>query len=101
MEKKPFHITITNNETVEIIHDSDTNCIIGAINQEESTACIGVARDATGADIATTIVSVEEFVQDFKNDDPILCLAAEVFKHNGTRVVKPEEAQPDENEVEP
>lgn len=100
-EKKAFHITITNNETGETLHDCDTNCIIGAFNQGASAACIGAASDVTGEDLANTIVGVEEVVQDFKNDDPILAIAVELLKRSGTRVDEPEEAQPDENEVEP
>ena len=41
-QKKPFHITITNNETGEVLHNDDTALIIGAWDSEDNTtsSCI-------------------------------------------------------------
>ncbi|MBP3590191.1 MAG: hypothetical protein J6J61_06405 [Muribaculaceae bacterium] len=35
-----FHITITNNETGETLHDADTCAIIAGVNEGEESGCI-------------------------------------------------------------
>ena len=45
-EKKAFHVTIRNNETGELLHDSETDAFICAYDKDESTAgCSGIKTD--------------------------------------------------------
>lgn len=97
-EKKPFHLVITDNETGETLHDYDTDCIIGAANQEESTVCIGTCRDCTVGDIIETITGVEETVKEFEKDDPRLGLLLEISRRKARKLAEIEE-EPDGAEV--
>lgn len=96
-KKKPFHLVITDNETGETLHDDDTDCIIGAANQKESTVCIGTCRDCTVADIIETIIGAEEVVKEFEKDDPRLVLLLEISRRKARKLAE----EPDGTEVTP
>lgn len=57
MIKKPFHVTITDNVSGTVELDTDTDCIIGAVHQEQDgkggTICLGYT-DCSGMILAAT-----------------------------------------------
>lgn len=77
---------MTDNETGEMLHDYDTNCIIGAVNQEETTACIGMCRGCTGGDLVNTIIGVRSIVREFEKDDPKLQLLVKIGERTEAEV---------------
>lgn len=77
---------MTDNETGETLHDYDTNCIIGAINQGETTACIGMCRECTGGDLVNTMIGVRSIVREFEKGDPKLHLLVEIGERTEAEV---------------
>lgn len=74
-KKMPFHLTITDNETGEIVRELDTDAIIGAANtSEEGAAGICVTR-CSGQTLANTFVAVESMLEHMMNKEPMLRLA--------------------------
>lgn len=74
-KKMPFHLTITDNETGEIVREIDIDAIIGAVNtSEEEAAGICVTR-CSGRTMADTIVAVESMLEHLMNKEPMLRLA--------------------------
>lgn len=61
MRKEKYHITIKNNETDQVIHDSDACAIIGSINSGAETAeCVLV--ESTGQQLYAAIKHAETAV---------------------------------------
>lgn len=61
-----FHITIKDNETGEILHDSDTKAIIGAFDSQDKTECIATiaCNPMTLASTVNGVKSVLEVIID-------------------------------------
>lgn len=66
-----FHLTITNNETGEIIRDVDTNAILAGIHTEKG-ACALVLTECSGADLIPTIHAAKGAVKTCIDDAPLL-----------------------------
>lgn len=73
--KKPLHLTITDNETGETLRDLDCDCIIGAVHLSEGeSGGLFIARSTTLAQ-AETVCAAEATVARALKKDPMLCLA--------------------------
>lgn len=62
-EKKRFHVTITDNETGEVLHDTDAHAIVAGIGAEGGAGVIG----CTACDkkqLAVTIQAAEDAVRE-------------------------------------
>ena len=70
---KKFHIIFKNNETGEIIHDTDTDAIIGAIHLEEKTACVGLT-NCNGAELLSTIRGAKQVIKEMVEENPALSI---------------------------
>lgn len=57
-----FHITIKDNETGEIMHDSDTTAIIGAFDSQDKTECIA-AIECNPMTLASTVNGVKSVLE--------------------------------------
>ena len=77
-ERKGFHITITNNETGETLHDADVCAIVGAFNEGERTAVVGLTM-CNALDIAETINGAKDAIQHICADHPEIDLFAKVL----------------------
>ena len=64
-----FHITIKNNETGEIMHDSDTKAILGAFDSQDKTECIA-ALECNPVTLASTLNGAECVLDDIRNKFP-------------------------------
>ncbi len=74
-----FHITIKDNETGEIIHDKDTNAIIGAINgAENSTAVIGITSCNT-IELLATMRGALQSVKEIRESNPKISLMEDLI----------------------
>lgn len=67
--KKSFHITITDNETGEVFHDVDSDCIIGAVHGDEHTAGIALLKCGP-TEAADTVVAVKSTIKEAKEVHP-------------------------------
>lgn len=66
-----FHITIKNLETEEILHDYDTDAIIGSISYPEKEATAKVALiDCNGGQIINSLVGAKQAIKRVENDIP-------------------------------
>lgn len=66
-ERLKFHLTLTDNETGEVIHDGDINAIIGAATNEDRTMLFG--QTACGLlDLARTIAGAEKATEEIKQN---------------------------------
>ena len=66
-----YHITITNNETNEILANDDTNCIIGAYAVEDGTYAIGHTA-CNGITLLSAVAAAEKTIHKIKEDSPEL-----------------------------
>lgn len=73
-----FHITITNNETREILDDKDTDCIIGAYAADGGAYAIGHT-SCNGGTLLGTISSVERAIDRICENSPELKMLREFF----------------------
>lgn len=76
---KKFHITITNNDTGEAIHDHDTNAIIGAVALDETVRGITLA-NCTAVEMANTISAAQKTIERAINGHTSLFLALDHSK---------------------
>lgn len=67
MEK--FHITITNNETAEVLADTDTGAIIGAFTKGEVTRSVCYT-DCDTAELAATLTGALQITNKHMADLP-------------------------------
>ena len=65
-----FHITITNNETGEILHDNDTAAIIGAYAFANGAYAIGLTA-CNGITLMATINTAEHVVKRLLEEHPM------------------------------
>lgn len=70
---KKFHITIKNNETGEIIHNVDTDAIIGAVHEEGKTAAIGLTA-CNGATLLETASATKKVLKEITSKSPMLSI---------------------------
>lgn len=64
-----YHITITNNETGEIVHDYDTNAVIGGFSVEGGAAAIGLTA-CPSIITAFTIAAAQTAINKIREDNP-------------------------------
>jgi hypothetical protein len=67
----PFHITITNNETGETLHDRDVYAIIGAFKEENRTGCVALT-ECNAFEIAATIDGALDAIQHIYDGTPYI-----------------------------
>lgn len=72
--KKPFHLTITDNETGETVRDLDFDAIIGAVHLSEEQAGGLYITKCSVANIAATVVAAESLLDHIQHLDPSLRL---------------------------
>ena len=56
-----FHLTIKNNETGEVLHDTDCNAIIGGITDNEKKTCIALT-ECNVKDLIACAMEAEEAI---------------------------------------
>lgn len=74
-KKKKFHLTVTDNETGEAIHETDINAMIGAVHLGEGFAqgmCL--AGGCNLVELAETVKGAEETLERVYKEDPMLRL---------------------------
>ena len=77
-----FHITITNNETNEIMADHDTNAIIGAFRRDDGIQ--GVAAICCNPlELATTVETVRNVLGEVEESNPELKQLTEIVRMVG------------------
>ena len=59
---KPFHLTITNNETGEVLHDVDFDALLGAVHTGRGIDAFGV-NSCDAATLAATLAGAEELIE--------------------------------------
>ena len=64
---KRFHVTITDNETGEVIHDKDTTAIIGGFENGDKTTML-VFTDCNFVDIACTLTAAKQAINAITKD---------------------------------
>ena len=77
-----FHITITNNETNEIMADHDTDAIIGAFRRDDGVQ--GVAAVCCNPlELASTVKTVRDVLGEVEESNPELKQLAEIVRMVG------------------
>lgn len=66
-----YHITITDNETGEILHDHDTNLVIGAIGVEDGVNSLCIT-NCSGLRLLTGLVAAKKAVHKIEQGEPVL-----------------------------
>lgn len=92
-KKMRFHISITDNETGEVLLDSDACAIIGGVNTGKSTIDISVVCCDT-FDVVRALVTTEEVVKQNYIDHPeigLMAMACRAGRINKTEEPKNEE----------
>jgi len=70
--EKPFHLTIANNETGEIIRELDFDALIGAAHISEEEAGGLFVSKCSRFDLAATVVAAEDTLRLIEQQDPML-----------------------------
>lgn len=71
-KQKPFHITITDNETGEVIHDSDVIAILGALHfGEDNTSGITLSNCGVMS-LAQAVDTVKKVIEGLYDENPEL-----------------------------
>jgi hypothetical protein len=70
---KKFHIIIKDIKTGEILHDTDTDAIIGAIHEEDKTAGICFT-ECNGEAMVETISATKKVLKEIVSKNPMLKL---------------------------
>ena len=70
-KKMKFHLTITNNETGEVLHDVDACAIIAGVNEGKENGSIAMV-DCGPVDLLEALMTTEETVQDVYTEHPEL-----------------------------
>lgn len=77
---KKWHVVITDNETGEVMEDAQSNAIIGAVEKDESVACIGFT-NCNGKDLLKTLIAAKKAIKDISDKIPKeIMLLAELFE---------------------
>jgi diadenosine tetraphosphate (Ap4A) HIT family hydrolase len=79
MSDKKFHLTITNNETGETIHECDAYAIIATISREETTDSLALV-ECNPFDLAHLLVGLESTVDELYQEHPELALLKQMLK---------------------
>ena len=88
-----FHITITDNETNEILHEADTGAIIGAYALDDGAYSVAkIACD--GLTLLTTIESAKTAIEHCMEDIPVMKLLSKLYD----RVKKNHETDDDDTD---
>lgn len=92
-----LHITITDNETGKVLHETDANAIIGGCKTDEGSQGICIA-SCSDFDLSMTINSAEEVIHNIKKQKgPAFAIATEMFPAL-IKKVKDETIEEDANE---
>lgn len=76
--KAKFHVTITNNETNEVLHDCDTQVVLASLSGDEnSIQCITFTHCDT-VTLVSVIDSLETIKRNVLDDNPSLKMAFEL-----------------------
>lgn len=79
-KKLPFHLTITDNETGEVMQDCDFKCLIGAIHRGEGNIVGGVSiTRCKGTELAMACHSAGVIVQRTYREHPGLAALAAMY----------------------
>ena len=73
-----FHITVTNNETGEVLHDTDACAIIAGINEGEESAVLTMT-DCGPIDLAQTLSVTNSAVERVARNHPEIKALAELL----------------------
>lgn len=68
-KKRKYHITITNNETGEVLHDADACSIIASVNEGPRTCALSM-NSGGPLTLAETLGSAEGVVREIKSKYP-------------------------------
>lgn len=68
-ERLKYHITLTDNETGEVIHDGDIEAIIGAFSTETRTAAIAKTSCSLRGLVATIVAAEDAIEHVIQGDD--------------------------------
>lgn len=74
-----FHITITNNETNEIMADHDTDAIIGAFRRDDGVQSVA-AVCCNPLELATTVETVRNVLGEVEESNPELKQLGEIVR---------------------
>lgn len=79
MSDKKFHLTITNNETGETVHECDANAIIAALSREETTDSLALV-ECNPFDLAQLLIGLEGVVDELYQEHPELAPLKQMLK---------------------
>lgn len=88
-----FHITIKNLETEEILHDCDTDAIIGSISYPEKKATAILAFIAcNGGQIINSLVCAKQAIKRIENDIPhaVVAMVNAILKEEEKKEEEPD-----------
>lgn len=83
-EKMPYHLTITDNETGEVMLDTDSYAIIGSVGVENGASSVGF----TNCDIyelAVAVQAAEGAVAEVKRGEPKLRMLVRLHRRLSAR----------------
>lgn len=97
-KKKPFRLTITDNETGEVIRDLELDAIIGAVHlDEETSGGLFISRCSTLA-LAETVRAAEITTEKALKNSPMLRLAKSLVEAGEVEEIEDTENEEPENE---
>lgn len=88
---KNFHITIKDNETGETVHDLDTDAIVGAISEDDSTWEI-LMTSCDANTLISTIDAAEKAIKHALKNRPELLILKLMAQCKGRKAADTEEA---------
>lgn len=77
-----FHITITDNETGEILHDADSDAILASIYTEETTATVGLV-NCNLISLSIALTGLMKLESEIKESEPLAYLLAKDMSDKG------------------
>lgn len=69
-KRKAFHIMIVDNDNGKVIADTDTNCIVGAFDENDGTRQIGLSK-CNIVELTATCASAKDTIDKMVEDNPI------------------------------
>lgn len=97
-KKMKFHLTITDNETGETLHDGDAAAIIGGVYEEDHNAAM-LYSNCSALEMAQTLARAEDAVQKTYEDHPELRLLASMAHLTSTKCSKTEGTETPEGQA--
>ena len=94
-KKKPFHITITNNETGEVLRDDDTQAIIASWDADKQHTQGCILLKGSGKVLTATIAGAVQNLKTLEKENPLEYLLAQMVLKEAA---KDAEAQKDNAE---